>query len=283
MTEINSNIMNLSTYNSIVEFIHSYKGLPIDCELELKTIFSNIDHLTLKSILQVECTQKTKSIYHKFASKSQKLLLEYEKLSEKDPYDFYILIKMAKNYEVPPSLMCRLIINEKYSNEMTKVKITELIKNPHLIPDTCLGGNARICVFSDNQEGPIPDFIRRCLGEEYELKTKQMATEAGLIFVDEENLRRIGFDKTPDLKLALPCLYKGSVVNWIESKALFGDIRTHKRYLQQQLTSYLNRFGPGIVIYWFGFIENILQLKENGGLIILNKFPESTDLELLKI
>lgn len=70
---------------------------------------------------------------------------------------------------------------------------------------------------------------------------KQMATEAGMHYYDENDLRRLGYDKTPDIKMILPFLYKGQVINWIESKADFGDIKTHKFNIQQQLNSYCNR------------------------------------------
>lgn len=68
-----------------------------------------------------------------------------------------------------------------------------------------------------------------------------MATQAGMHFYDENDLRRLGYDKTPDIKMLLPFLYKGEIINWIESKANFGCIKTHKTYIQQQLSSYCNR------------------------------------------
>lgn len=116
-------------------------------------------------------------------------------------------------------------------------------------------------------------MVRYTVGEEYEVKLKQMARDAGLSFYDEGDLRRDGFDKTPDLLLAIQCLYKNNVINWIESKASFGDFESHERYLKDQLTSYNNRFGAGIVIYWFGFHEEILNSNKSNFIIILDDFP----------
>lgn len=63
----------------------------------------------------------------------------------------------------------------------------------------------------------------------------------GLAFRPEDHLRQYGYDKTPDVKLDVPIAVDGKVVNWIESKALFGDEITHREYMKNQYLSYWNR------------------------------------------
>lgn len=112
---------------------------------------------------------------------------------------------------------------------------------------------------------------------------KREAKAAGLEFYDEGDLRRTGYDKTPDLLLALPCMFRDIPIQWIESKASFGDMDSHKKYIRDQLSSYANRFGSGIVIYWFGYLETIATCPENGSTIIVtDSFPRG-DIELLKV
>jgi hypothetical protein len=47
------------------------------------------------------------------------------------------------------------------------------------------------------------------------------------------------------------------MVHWIDSKASFGDDRTHTQQMEGQYATYVNRYGPGCVIYWFGYISDL--------------------------
>jgi len=76
-------------------------------------------------------------------------------------------------------------------------------------------------------------------------------------FETEKELRSRGFPKTPDVLLSVPMGVVDSlgnvfVVRWIDSKAMYGDQATRNENIEQ-VQGYVNRFGPGMVIYWFGF------------------------------
>jgi len=66
---------------------------------------------------------------------------------------------------------------------------------------------------------------------------------------NENDMRKLGYDKTPDIKLEIPIAVKDQVVCWVESKASFGTPETHEQYLKDQYYSYLNR----LVIYTHEF------------------------------
>ena len=38
----------------------------------------------------------------------------------------------------------------------------------------------------------------------------------------------------------------------LTNKALFGDVETHTNNVLPQVETYVHRFGPGLVLYWFG-------------------------------
>ncbi len=46
--------------------------------------------------------------------------------------------------------------------------------------------------------------------------------------------------------------YEWKIVCWIDSKALYGDVETHAKSVLPQVETYVHRFGPGMVLYWFG-------------------------------
>lgn len=62
------------------------------------------------------------------------------------------------------------------------------------------------------------------------------------------------------------------MVHWIDSKATFGDEFTFSQS-QDQLLSYVNRFGSGMVIYWFDFVDSLAD-KESS-ILFTSRFPRN--------
>lgn len=109
------------------------------------------------------------------------------------------------------------------------------------------------------------------MGEEYEYMLERKLRKAGLSYIDEQKLMAQGFAKTPDVLLVVPFAVQGREVNWIDSKAMFGSKDIHVAHLQTQLQPYVNRYGPGLVIYWFGFVAENAEMDPD--VIVLEDFP----------
>ena len=61
------------------------------------------------------------------------------------------------------------------------------------------------------------------------------------------------------------------IVNWIDSKAMFGDPVTHASNREQML-GYVNRFGPGMVVYWHDFVDS-LAAETPSDVIVCHQLP----------
>jgi len=61
----------------------------------------------------------------------------------------------------------------------------------------------------------------------------------------------------------------------LSRKALFGDVNTHQTSVVPQAESYVHRFGPGLILYWFGHAPLELLDDAHGDIVISSwNFPE---------
>ncbi|KAG7200205.1 hypothetical protein KM043_000637 [Ampulex compressa] len=267
--------MKLETYNDIVMTIRKFRGLSKDCANTLKEKYKDILPNTLYSILSLEIQHKMKINHSKLFGNNKNYYESYMQ-AVRSGAPVGILLKMAKDIGAPPALLARNVL-EKHcecdDSNVTRNEVTKLFKDTTLIGDKDLAYEVYLCILYDDLYGPIGDAVGASLGQEYELKLQNFLTERNLAFRNEEHLRARGYDKTPDIKLEVPFAINGFIVNWIESKARFGNAEIHQKYIKEQFLSYWNRFGPGLVIYWFGFLDDLTQPNEKR-FIILDHFPE---------
>ena len=48
-----------------------------------------------------------------------------------------------------------------------------------------------------------------------------------------------------------------------------------REYNQEQFSKYVNRYGPGMVIYWFGFMDDLQGVDAD--LVLVESFPSVED------
>jgi hypothetical protein len=206
------------------------------------------------------------------------------------------ILTLAKKYSSSACQLIRLIIVALYPN-YGKSSVTERLLNPQLF--TSIDNNARLtkeiiaAIDSDPANSPAINAVKLAIGREYEQKLENHLKQHGIAYYSEEELKQNGYSKTPDVKLIVPIAIthnsKHYVVNWIDSKASFGDLNALAKY-SQQFQSYHHRFGSGLVIFWFDFIENYAEIiahknkaKLNypinmDGVLLFNRFPEKNEI-----
>nr|XP_040055746.1 CDAN1-interacting nuclease 1 isoform X5 [Gasterosteus aculeatus aculeatus] len=256
------------------------------CMKTLKERFPNHSQSTLLSIFSLEYQKRTKRTFSRHHAPEvidghYQRYLSGAKAHPAAP----VLLELANKADLSPALMARIILERflqgpegemrpRYGSacEASKTVLNSMLKEPSLIPDPILAKNIYQCTINDCCYGPLVDCIKHAIGQEHEVLLCDKLKERNLSFLDENQLRVMGYDKTPDIILEVPIAVEGHIVHWIESKASFGDDHSHRTYLNEQFWSYWNRFGPGLVIYWYGFIEE-LDCQRDRGILLKDGFP----------
>ncbi|XP_059609178.1 CDAN1-interacting nuclease 1-like [Phlebotomus argentipes] len=249
-------ILTSALYKEILQHIKNFPGLSIECFHHLHHLYPHFSPRTLWSILSWEHRERMPENAQQISDNSPELLQEYEKRLERDPSSAFALLVMAAEKKYSPYMLSQALIKEKLKT--SDGKASRLLNNPSRIADEVLRLNVQQCIELDNLMGPVPDAYRDAIGVFFEEMLYDTLKKARIEFHTEKDLRRMGFRKTPDARLLSRCFYRGQRIHWIESKAFFGNSLNHSDVFRRQLAPYLHDFGPGIVIYWMGFVEDIL-------------------------
>lgn len=166
--------------------------------------------------------------------------------------------------------------SQKYNHEFSRTRLSsaKLYRNPSLILHSGMSRNVDYCHAVDKHYSPAMDEFRNRIGREYEEKLVNYLNKLGVAHLDEPAMRRMGYARTPDTVLLEPLAINGLIVKWIESKAWFADPPSHATYLRDQYWPYYNRFGPGLVIYWFGYVDESIESHCTKGVAVLDDFPD---------
>ena len=136
------------------------------------------------------------------------------------------------------------------------------------------------CVDNDPVNAPSMDVYRHEIGHSCEVILERiLVAKNNVAFLTEKHLKQDGYPRTPDALLPCPiAIYhdgRWQVVCWFESKAVFGDDEDSEEYVKYQLWPYVNRFGPGAVIYWYDHIRDVRGIEEGrDSILVLNGLPE---------
>ena len=266
--------MKREDYAKVIEFINSL----VSC-LSMNKLGATFPYLSPKSLGSIYSQliqQRMKRIHHYHNSPEQieKLFFQYRERVLKGEVD--VILKIAVEIGLAPALLARMMVDRYVCIELKsetvhrKLMLSELLRDTSLIADPVLAANVDVCHLTDDVYGPLVDNIKHVTGLEYEIILQRQLDFNNIAYSTQEQMRARGYDKTPDFKLDVPIIVDNVVINWIESKASFGDDESNACYLKDQFWSYWNRFGSGLVIYWFGFIDDLNSIE---GILIKDHFP----------
>ncbi|XP_029456069.1 uncharacterized protein C15orf41 homolog isoform X3 [Rhinatrema bivittatum] len=161
-----------------------------------------------------------------------------------------VLLELANEMDLSPALMAQIVLErflqEQEPTTASKPIVNSMLRDPSLIPYRTLANQVFQCTLNDCCYGPLVDCIKHSTGHEHEVLLREKLLENHLAFLEEDQLRDKGYDKTPDFILEVPVAVEGHIIHWIESKASFGDESSHQAYLQDQFWSYWNRMQTAV-------------------------------------
>ncbi len=172
----------------------------------------------------------------------------------KDWQNGLTLVEVADKYKFPPILVSMFIFQEDGYN---KKDFWSIIHDPSQLEDERVADEIRDVIAYDIVYSPEANIRQKERGIWGEDLTHQWLDGQGITYRTENDLRGTEFTKTPDCLLDKPVMYKGHKICWVESKASFGDNTEFKFNSRKQLIPYTQLFGPGLVVYWVGCLDDL--------------------------
>ena len=228
-------------------------------------------------------------------------------------YDLYLaspqtestLLELSEKYDIQPYFMAKYVLqglclaeraatgasnttgpseSRDVAKEARDMALQWLKKPALILSKSCdsalLQQQVNVCFENDDTFGPLLDQSRRNAGMHYESILAQHLLAAGARFLNDGAMKAVRLSKTPDALLVTPLVVAGVTLRWVESKGLFGDPDTMAHHVESQLLSYCDRYGPGLVIYWLGFVADTAEsiMDTHRSIVIRDSFPVNATL-----
>ncbi|MCL2148035.1 MAG: C15orf41 family protein [Methanomassiliicoccaceae archaeon] len=226
------------------EYKRIYDSLnrPEDIERLLK---KGYDERLLETLFTQKTSREVKKKFHVVKQKAPDMLREWKRGRT--------IMEISDKYRFPPILTAMFIFLE---DGASRKQFWEFIRSPDLLESRQTADEVRDVVRNDFVYSPHANDRQKERGVWGETLLQDWLDGQGIKYRTEEDLRGEG-TKTPDCLLDEPMLYDGKKICWIESKASFGDNVEFRFNSRKQLCPYTTLFGPGLVVYWTGCLNDM--------------------------
>jgi len=210
---------------------------------------TSINRELLLIIYTQRITRDATRRYYQIQNRSKQLLGQWKKGST--------LAQLARKERFPPVLLSLILMRE---NGMNRKDFWKYIRDPKSAPDKRLKKEMLDVVREDIIYSPAGMDVQYLRGKKGEARLNEWLDNNGIEYRTEDEIKG-EYPKTPDNLLKTPMEIDGQTVYWFESKANFGNAQEMRRNNKKQLIPYTEIFGPGIVVYWFGHVDDFEQPK----------------------
>ena len=214
---------------------------------DLKELRGQYDDRLLDTLYTQKISREVKKRFYVVKQNTGRMLKEWRKGKS--------IMDLSRKYKFPPILTAMFIFQE---DGATKKEFWRFIHDPNLLESDETADEVREAIRNDIVYSPDANDRQRERGLWGEDLLHQWLDGQGVGYRTENDLRGIeGFTKTPDCLLDKPVMYRGKKIYWVESKASFGDNTEFRFNSRKQLVPYTQLFGPGLVVYWVGCLDDL--------------------------
>ena len=228
------------------EYKELYNSLRTPADLEAHR--GRYDDRLLDTLYTQKTSREVKKRFYIVKQNTPRMLKEWHKGKT--------IMDLATKYRFPPILTAMFIFLE---DGTSKKDFWASINDPDSLESPEVAEEIREAIANDIVYSPAANDRQRERGIWGEDLARQWLDGQGIGYRTENDLRDSGeeFTKTPDCLLDHPVMYKGHKICWVESKASFGDNTEFKYNSRKQLIPYTQLFGPGLVVYWVGCLDDL--------------------------
>jgi len=199
----------------------------------------------LLSMFTQKTTREVKKRFYVVKQNAGRMLKEWKQ--------GHTLLEISEKWRFAPILTAMFIFLE---DGASRKEFWEYINEPDIATNKDLRNEIIEIRKADLVYSPEANEIQRQRGIWGESLLHEWLDGQDITYRTEEDLRGV-YDKTPDALLSEPMTYNGKKINWVESKASFGDDTEFRFNSKKQLVPYTNLFGPGVVVYWLGYLDGL--------------------------
>ena len=219
---------------------------------DLKDLRGQYDDRLLDTLYTQKISREVKKRFYIVKQNTSRMLKEWNKGKS--------IMDLSRKYRFPPILTAMFIFQE---DGATKKEFWSYIHDPTLLESEETADEVREAIKNDIVYSPAANDRQRERGLWGEDLLHQWLDGQDVGYRTENDLRgNCEFTKTPDCLLDHPVMYQGKKIYWVESKASFGDNTEFRFNSRKQLVPYTQLFGPGLVVYWVGCLDD-LECPEN--------------------
>jgi len=202
------------------------------------------DMLTV--LFSQKIVRETTKRHHIIKKKAHQLLSEWRKGKT--------LLMLSKKMNYAPGMTTSIILQEM---GYTRKKVRDILKNPSDAEDYRISSELEEVLENELVYSPQGAQEQTLRGKMVEERVGKWLDGRGVAYITEDEAKKLKHPKTPDFLLKKNIRIDGVKVHWVECKASFGDKTEFRRDHRKQLKHYLELFGPGAVVYWYGFVDDV--------------------------